>query len=158
MGEAKERHPVKVLACCLMSNPFHLLLKPARGEVLSRWMQWRMTSHGRRCHRHYGSSGHVWQGRFKSFRVEQDEHLLTAMRYVEGNPVCAGMVTSARQWQWASHLENFGLVERTITDEGPIKLPADWAVYVNTPLTGKELSKIKLSIHRLVPFSGAGSF
>jgi len=63
--EAKERYPVKVIAYCLMSNHFHLLVRPQRGEELSRWVQWLMTSHVRRYHRHHGSSGHVWQGRTK---------------------------------------------------------------------------------------------
>jgi putative transposase len=51
-----------------------------------------MTSHVRRYHRHYRSSGHVWQGRCKAFPIEQDEHLLTVMRYVEPNPVRAKSV------------------------------------------------------------------
>jgi putative transposase len=45
-------------------------------------MQWLLTSHVRRYHKHYGSSGHVWQGRFKSFPVQRDEHLLMVLRYV----------------------------------------------------------------------------
>ena len=108
LAEAKERYPVKVLAYCLMSNHFHLLVQPTRGADLSLWMQWLMTTHVRRYHRHYGSSGHLWQGRFKSFSVQQDEHLLTAMRYVEGNPVRVGMVASAKDWPWSSHRENLG--------------------------------------------------
>ena len=108
MGAAKERVPVRVLAYCLMTNHFHLLLQPECGEDLSRWMQWLMTSHVRRYHMHYRSSGHVWQGRFKSFQVKDDDQLLTAMRYVEGNPVRAGMVASARDWPWSSHRERLG--------------------------------------------------
>ncbi|MFA7534723.1 MAG: transposase [Desulfuromonadales bacterium] len=102
IGVAKERFPVKVIAYCLMSNHFHLLAKPTEGEDLSRWMQWLMTTHVRRYHRHYGTSGHVWQGRFKSFIVQQDDHLLTAIRYVEGNPVRAGMVSSAKEGKLGS--------------------------------------------------------
>jgi putative transposase len=86
IGEAKGRYPVKVIAYCLMSNHFHLLVKPIRGEDLSKWMQWLMTTHVWRYHRHHGTSGHIWQGRFKSFIVQQDDHLLTAIRYVEGEP------------------------------------------------------------------------
>lgn len=73
IGEAKERYPVKVLAYCLMSNPFHLLVKPTKGPDLSKWMQWLMTSHGCRYHRHHGTSGYIWQGRLKSFFVQQDD-------------------------------------------------------------------------------------
>lgn len=69
IAEAKERYSVKVLAYCLMTNHFHLVVKPTMGEDLSNWMRWLMTSHVRRYHRHYGSSGHVWQGRFNSFVV-----------------------------------------------------------------------------------------
>lgn len=139
IGEAKARYPVKVIAYCLMSNHFHLLLQPESGAALSQWMQWLMTSHVRRYHRHYHSSGHVWQGRFKSFSVDQDEHLLTALRYVEGNPVRAGMVISAREWPWSSHRENLGEIVRLVTDEAPMALPSGWAEFVDTPLTAKEL-------------------
>lgn len=87
LKEAKEKHPVKLLGYCLMSNHFHLLLSPEKADDLSKFMQWFMTSHVRRYHRHYRSSGHVWQGRYKSFIVENDLHLLTVVRYIEGNPV-----------------------------------------------------------------------
>ncbi len=92
MKEAKERSSVKIFAYCLMPNHFHLVLQPDRAYKLSKWMQWLMTSHVRRYHRHYQTSGHVWQGRFKSFIVKEDDYLLTLLRYVEGNPVRAGMM------------------------------------------------------------------
>ena len=171
--EAKERYPVKLIAYCLMSNHFHLLVKPAGDEDLSKWMQWLMTSHVRRYHRHHGTSGHIWQGRFKSFVVQNDDHLLTAMRYVEGNPVQAQMVKSAGDWPWSSHRENLGTGNIAgmgqapaepvpVVDTGLIELPIDWSTYVDTPLAGKELNNLKLSLHRQVPFgtaacSGTGS-
>ena len=61
MKEAKERSSVKVFAYCLMPNHYHLVLQPVRAYELSKWMQWLMTSHVRRYHRHYQTSGHVWQ-------------------------------------------------------------------------------------------------
>ena len=63
--EAGVRLPMRVLAWCLIPNHFHLVLWPHNDGDLSRWMQWLTTSHVRRYHRHYRSSGHVWQGRFK---------------------------------------------------------------------------------------------
>src|SRR5262245_54854014 len=71
---------MRVLCYCLMPNHFHLVLWPRRDGDLSRWMQWLLTAHVRRYHRLRGSSGHVWQGRFKAFPIQQDEHLLTVMR------------------------------------------------------------------------------
>ena len=77
-----------------------MVIRPNQAEELSKWMQWLMTSHVRRYHRHYGTSGHIWQGRFKSFIVQEDIHLLMVLRYVEGNPVRAGLVNSAKEWLW----------------------------------------------------------
>ena len=61
MKKANERYSVKLFAYCLMPNHFHMVLMPDQSKDLSRWMQWLMTSHVRRYHRHYVSSGHVWQ-------------------------------------------------------------------------------------------------
>ena len=76
IGLACRRRSLRMLGYCLMSNHFHLVLRPADDGDLSRWMQWLLTSHVRRYHRHYHSSGHVWQGRFKAFPIQGDEHLL----------------------------------------------------------------------------------
>jgi len=99
LGEAKEKYPVKLFGYCLTSNHFHLLLSPDKADDLSKFMQWLMTSHVRRYHRHYRTSGHVWQGRYKSFIVEHDRHLLTVVIYIEGNPVRIDLVQSADEWR-----------------------------------------------------------
>ncbi len=61
-------------------NHFHLALRPFGDDDLSDWMQWLMTAHVRRYHRHYHSSGHVWQGRYKAFDVQDDVHYLKVLR------------------------------------------------------------------------------
>jgi putative transposase len=86
MGEASIRVPMRVVAYCLMTNHFYLVLWPRADGDLSRWMHWLLTTHVRRYLGHYRHSGHVWQGRFKAFPIQQDEHLLTVVRYVERNP------------------------------------------------------------------------
>jgi putative transposase len=70
MADARVRLPVDVLGYCLMPNHFHLVLRPGADGELGRWMQWLPTAHARRSHRHYGTSGHVWQGRFKAFPIQ----------------------------------------------------------------------------------------
>jgi REP element-mobilizing transposase RayT len=108
LGEASERLPMRLVAWCLLPNHFHLVLWPRHDGDLSRWMQWLMTSHVRRYHRHYKSSGHVWQGRFKAFPIEQDEHLLTVLRYVERNPLRANLAPRAEDWRWSSAAKSPG--------------------------------------------------
>jgi putative transposase len=85
-----------------MPNHFHLVLWPYQDGDLSRWMHWLQNIHVRRYHKHYGSSGHLWQGRFKAFPIQEDEYLLTVLRYLERNPVRANLVAEAHQWPWSS--------------------------------------------------------
>jgi putative transposase len=152
MKEAKDRYSVRIFAYCLMPNHFHIILMPLKGEELSKWMQWLMTSHVRRYHKHYGTSGHIWQGRFKSFIIQEDNYLLTAIRYVEGNPVRAGLVGSARDWLWSSHRETIGERTKLLLNEIPMELPKDWIKYVDETLTEKELQKLNQSINRQSPY------
>jgi putative transposase len=152
MGEAKTRYSVKIFAYCLLPNHFHMVLMPLRAEELSKWMQWLMTSHVRRYHRHYGTSGHVWQGRFKSFLIQEDSHLLAVLRYVEANPVRAGLVGSAKEWLWSSHKERTGEKSRLLMDEIPVGLPKGWDRYVDEPLREKELNRLRQSVNRQSPY------
>lgn len=152
IAEAKERYTVKLYGYCLMPNHFHMAVRPEKGEELSKWMQWLMTSHVRRYHRHYGSSGHVWQGRYKSFMIQEDSHLQMAMRYIEGNAVRAKLVQSATEWRWSSHEETLGKKGRTLTDAVPIELPGEWDRYVDEPFTEAELDGIRMSVNRQTPF------
>ena len=99
ISQANEKVVMRVLAYCLMPNHFHFVLWPLRDGDLSRWMQWLLTSHVRRYHQHYATSGRVWQGRFKAFPIQQNTHLLTVLRYVERNPLRAGLVTRAEDWR-----------------------------------------------------------
>ena len=94
LHRANARIDMRLLAFCLMPNHFHLVLWPRQDGDLGRHLQWLLTSDVRRYHRMRGpgSSGHVWQGRFKAFPIEQDIHLLTVMRYVERNPLRARLV------------------------------------------------------------------
>ena len=101
LGELKERKPFKLYGYCLLNNHFHLLLRPT-GATISRIMQSLLVSHTQRYHRHYRSGGHVWQGRFKAFPMQEDEHYLTVLRYVERNPLRANLVRKAEAWQWSS--------------------------------------------------------
>ncbi|QEG35326.1 REP-associated tyrosine transposase [Bythopirellula goksoeyrii] len=129
MVAANERLPMRLVGYCLMPNHFHLLLWPLEDGDLSRWMQWLMTSHVRRYHRHYPGSGHVWQGRFKAFPVQDDEHFWTVLRYVERNPLRAGLVRRSQDWDWSS-LKPISNPPGLLA-EGPLVKYRGWTNYVN---------------------------
>jgi putative transposase len=143
---AKRKFSMKVFAVCLMSNHFHLVVQPATEATLSPFMQWWMTSHVRRYHRHYRSHGHVWQGRFKSFLIQQDSHLLMVTRYVLRNPVRAGLVEHAIDWPWSS------LRIPELSDPLPLEPPPDWLHWIDQPLFDHELTKLRTCVNRQQPF------
>ncbi len=154
LGEAGERHAMRLLGYCLMPNHFHLVAWPREDGDLSRWMQWLLTSHVRRYHRDYQGSGHVWQGRFKAFPIQKDEHLLTVLRYVERNPVRANLVRRAERWPWSSLGKTPRGVERPPLDAGPAPRGEAWQTYVNQPLTEIELAAMRRSVARGAPYGG----
>ena len=149
---ACERLPMRLLGYCLMPNHFHLVLWPRKDGDLSRWMQWLLTAHVRRYHRHYHGSGHVWQGRFKAFPIEQDEHLLTVLRYVERNPLRAGLVERAEDWQWSSLRLFTPEPQEEWLHAGPVPRGRTWLAWVNQPQTELELARLRHSIERGAPF------
>ncbi len=99
--------------------------------------------------RHYGHSGRVWQGRFRAFPIQQDEHLLTVVRYVERNPLRAGLVERSQDWRWSSLRHD---ANGPALDPGPVPRGPDWLEFVNTPMTGAEVAAIRPSLRRDRPY------
>ena len=96
-----ELYSLSLLGYCLIPNHVHLIVIPRTSEAL--WQTLKQT-HGRYAwywNARWSSTGHVWQGRFYSCPLD-DSHLWAALRYVEVNPVRAGMVSAAQQWPWSS--------------------------------------------------------
>ncbi len=102
LAEAQTECPVALLCYCLMPNHWHLVVTPAGDGDLSRFVGWLTLTHTQRlhAHRHTTGSDHVYQGRFKSFAIEADEHLLAVCRYMERTPLRAGLVERAVLWRW----------------------------------------------------------
>jgi putative transposase len=149
---AQQRISLDLFAVCLMPNHFHLVVRAANRDDISRWMHWLLTTHAHRFHMHRGSIGRVWQGRFKAFPIEQDTHLLTVMRYVERNALRAGLVERAQDWEWGSLAWRFGGTCDELLAEPPVARPSNWADYVNSAQTAAELDAIRLSVNRQRPF------
>ncbi|MDH3512777.1 MAG: transposase [Gammaproteobacteria bacterium] len=146
---ANARCQMRMVGYCLMPNHFHFVLWPREDGDLSRWVQWLLTSQVRRYHRVHATEGRVWQGRFKAFPIEQDDHLLRVLRYVERNPLRANLVSSAAAWPWSSLGPNRIARE---PDCLPLPLPQNWLELVNVPQTGAELDAIRKCLDRGKPF------
>lgn len=151
---AKKKFGIDIHAYCLMPNHFHLLLVPLEEKSLSRFMQWVMTSHVRYYHRKNRTSGHVWQGRFKSFIVEQESYYLTVIRYIEANALRAKLVKRAEAWLFGSLAERLE-TQRELLNETYMALDDNWTAYVNERLQKNELSKIRNSVNRQAPLGEA---
>ena len=152
LAAAQQRLPMRLLGYVLLPNHFHLVLWPHEDGDLGRWMQWLMTSHVRRYHRHYHGSGHVWQGRYKAFPIQQDEHLLTVLRYVERNPLRARLVRRAELWPWSSLAWRANGRRPGMLSAWPIATPRGWIGHVNMPQSEAEVLALGNSIHRGAPF------
>jgi putative transposase len=139
-----------------MPNHWHLLLWPRGDGDLGRFMQRLSTAHVRRWQMHYHETGlgHLYQGRFKSFPVQEDTHFLTVARYVERNALRAKLVERAEGWRWSSlwRREHGSAQERGLLSEWPVERPADWLTWVNQPQTETELAELRTSINKGRPF------
>ncbi|MCC7408341.1 MAG: transposase [Phycisphaeraceae bacterium] len=157
MEEGRQRVGARILAYCLMPNHWHIVLWPRRAEDLSDYFRWVSTTHVRRwrAHRKTAGEGHLYQGRFKSFPIQQDSHLLTAMRYVEANPVRAGLVKRAEDWPYSSLWAGDCPAECRVTlDAPPVPRPSNWRTLVNRPLPPSDLEPLQISVNRGRPYGG----
>ena len=159
LAEALAAVPVRLLAYCLMPNHWHLLLWPTLDGQLGRFMQRLTVTHVRRWHEHRHSTGrgHVYQGTFKSFPVQEDRHFLKVARYVERNALRADLVDRAEDWRWCSlwRRESGSAQERGILSEWPVARPADWLERVNGPANAAEEEAMRQSLRRGRPFGDA---
>lgn len=107
LAQAADRFDAQVLAYCLMGNHYHLVLHTRQGN-LSRLMRHFNGVYTQAYNRRHGLVGHLFQGRFKAILVDRDAYLLALCRYVERNPVAAGLVASAGEWPWSSYAAHVG--------------------------------------------------
>jgi putative transposase len=161
LAEAYARVATRILGYCILPNHWHLVLWPSRDGELTQFMAWMTLTHTQRWHAYHQSAGagHLYQGRFKSFPVQADDHFLTVCRYVERNALRAGLVARAEDWRWSSlwrrnHGEH---VTPAWLAPWPIKRPRNWLDWVNQPQTAAELESLRDSVQRGRPY-GSGSW
>jgi putative transposase len=156
MIEAYEAHPIRILGYCIMPNHWHMVLWPRHEGDLTNFVRWMTHTHTMRWHAHRRTSGtgHLYQGRFKSFPIQSDEHLYAVLRYAERNARRAKLVKRAQDWRWSSlwaraHDDS---AECRILSSWPVPEPKPWVAFVNEPQTDGELEALRRSVNRGVPF------
>jgi putative transposase len=160
LEEARARVAVEVLAYCVMPNHWHLVLRPRRDGELSKFMSWLTMTHAQRWRTSHGTVGYgpLYQGRFKSFPIQDDGHLITVLRYVERNPVRSGLLSRAERWRWSSLWRRLEGTEkqRTLLSEWPVQRRGDWTDFVNKPQTAAEEAALATAIARSRPYGQEG--
>jgi putative transposase len=146
--------PIRVCAYCCMPNHWHFVLWPEHDGDLSGFMQRMANMHTQRWQRAKGrvGYGHLYQGRFKSFPIEGDEHFYRVVRYVERNALRAGLVDRAEDWLWGSLQQRARKARGPLLTEWPLPEPSDWIEQVNLPETEAELEAIRRCVRRNSPY------
>jgi putative transposase len=151
--------PLPIFAMVAMPNHWHFVVRPETADQVSEFFRRLTVMHTMRWHAHYktGGTGHLYQGRFKSFPIQSDNHLLTVMRYVERNPVRANLTELAEEWKWSSAYRRRRFPEGSpwlaIPNDPP--LPRNWRSWVNKVETDAELQSLRNSVKRGLPFGDA---
>lgn len=156
LKEAKDKNSMQILCYCLMPNHWHFILRPRNNGDLNKFMQWLTLTHTQRWHAHYKSVGygHLYQGRYRSFLIQKDEHFLQVANYVERNALRAGLVKRAEDWEWSSLWirERGSLRQKELVDCWPVPIPKNYLEYVNRPESKNTLESIRDSIVKNRPF------
>jgi putative transposase len=162
LAYALKEVPVDLFAYCIMPNHWHLLVRPAGDRDMGNFMHRLTMTHARRWQEHYleVGYGHLYQGRFKSFPVQDDGHFLTVARYIERNPLRANLVDRAEKWRWSSYARRLktpadpNIVPLPLVD-WPVDRPRDWTDWIHEPQTDAEVEALRQAIAKGKPFGQA---
>jgi len=153
LSQSALKHELDFLAWCLMSNHAHFVVVPGQGKSLAGTFGEAHRRYTRMVNFREGWRGHLWQERFHSYPLDE-RHLLAAVRYVELNPVKAGLVERAEDWKWSSARFHLGLrtTDWLMREHGLFGLIDDWGSYLREADDGK--SKFELHLRTGRPLGG----
>jgi len=156
LRETHEHIPMRTVSFCVMPNHWHLVLWPFKDGDLSVFIHWLSVTHSKRWHGAHGTTGtgHVYQGRFKSFPVQGDRHYLTVCRYVERNALGAGLCAKAEEWRWGSLWQRTQRPspEDVPLSDGPRRWPSGWCEMLNSSARSDDVDTLRKCIARGRPF------
>jgi putative transposase len=156
LTEAVEIFDLPLLAYTIMPNHFHFVFYPSVDGLLGQFMQWFTLTHTKRYHvlKETTGFGHLYQGRYKSFMVQNDNHVLQLIRYVERNPLRANLVRDPLMWKYSSLYRRYKGTdkEKQILGVWPIEEPKNYLEYLKTPEREDELEALRRSVNKGQPF------
>ncbi len=158
LEEAAGKYDMRILSYCLMPNHWHLVLYPKKDGDMARFMGWIGGTHTIRWHAAKGNigQGHLYQGRYKSFLCQNDNHFLSLSRYVESNAKRANLVKKAENWKWSSlwRRMNGTAKQKELLSIWPMVMPKGYLNRLNQ-LPAKDVEEnIKKSVLKGVPYGG----
>ena len=153
MVEGMRSSSIRLLAYCLMPNHWHMVLWPKKdGEMTSFFAAYPHSQPAPTRPPHTTGYGHIYQGRFKSFPVEQDQAALNVIRYVERNALRAHLVDKAQNWRWYCLWRRVHGYRESLLNDWPFDRPADWIEWVNTAQTEAEIEALRKCVNRRTPY------
>lgn len=153
LSEVRAATAMRLLTYCIMPNHWHLILWPSCGLQLSQFMQLFTGTHAQRWHAAHSSTGDgaVYQGRYKAFPIQSGGYFINACRYVERNPLRAGLVHRAEDWRWSSCWQRLHPKSEGLLEPWPIARPTDWLRLLNADEPAKDLEEIRTAVCRGIP-------
>jgi putative transposase len=145
LRELSERHGCEVHAYCLMTNHVHLFITPSTAHACMALMRDLGQRYVQHFNRQYGRKGTLWEGRYGSFLAESARYVIALYRYIELNPVDAGMVSDPAAYPWSSYAANIG---RRV--DALIKPHAEFLA-LGTDVAGRNASYARLIAEKLDP-------
>jgi putative transposase len=156
LNEMRETYDIRILAYVIMPNHWHLMLYPKKDGDLGRALHWLTTSHVRRHHSRKETigHGHLYQGTYKSFLVQTDEHFLSVLKYVERNAVRAKLCKTSESWKWCSAYRRLSTnqKEKRLLAKLPVPLPREYRTWINDPEPSELLKEVRDCVSRGVSY------
>jgi len=154
MAAAMHRFPTRLLAYCLMPNHWHMVLWPRKDGEVTAFLRWLTLTHSQRLHaqRHTAGYGHIYQGRFKSFPIEQDQSLLNVLRYCRAQRIASESRRPAQDWRWCSLWGKLNGDRESLLSAWPLDRPENWVDWVNRAQTEAEVEAMRNCVNRGMPY------
>ncbi|MBI4374630.1 MAG: transposase [Deltaproteobacteria bacterium] len=163
--QVKLRHGFRLFNYVMMNSHVHLFLQPSERFSLQKTMQMINSRYAWHYNQRKERKGHFWLDRYKSIPVDSDKHALDLMRYIDRNPVRAGMVIKPREWLWGGHLFYAEGKSNTLLEPHPSYLAlglenesrkASYKGYVDMIIPGEDQRRSDLSDAVYIGSSGFG--